>query len=77
MKSLTTVLVALGGLLLSGTSAAETVTPSAEVYSEPELRPLSQRSSFDMRLALRQSTPNGFRINGVGIASSSPRCARL
>jgi hypothetical protein len=66
------VVLALGGLL-PGASVAEQVSPSAVVSSEPDLRPLGRRSSFDMRLAFRQSAPSGFRINGLGIASSSPR----
>ena len=73
MKSYTTVFLILGGLLPGAAAAQEPVPTPPELCCEPDLRSLSQRSSFDMRLAYRQSISNGFRVNGLGIASQSPR----
>jgi len=73
MKSYTTVFLILGGLLPGAAAAQEPVSTPPELCCEPDLRPLNQRSSFDMRLAVRQSASNGFRVNGLGIASHSPR----
>jgi hypothetical protein len=70
MKSYTVAFVALGALLPTA-SVGDTVSPTtAAVTHELDLRPLSRRSSFGMRLAFRQITPHGFPFDGVATAGA-------